>query len=95
MVANPAIASSTLLSTISRTRWNTPSGPVVPMYIPGRLRTASKPSITVMSSAVYFSGSGVSVAARCNSGFGGHTPPSRQLSRLTMRPMAAVGRGFR
>ena len=48
---NPAIASSTELSTISHTRWCRPRGPVEPMYMPGRLRTASSPSRTVMSLA--------------------------------------------
>ena len=48
----PAIASSTELSTTSQTRWCRPVGPVEPMYMPGRLRTASSPSRTVMSSSV-------------------------------------------
>src|SRR5690606_28191523 len=47
----PASASSTELSTISYTRWCRPRGPVEPMYMPGRLRTASSPSSTWMSSA--------------------------------------------
>ena len=42
----PANASSTELSTTSYTRWCRPRGPVEPMYMPGRLRTASKPSRT-------------------------------------------------
>src|SRR4051812_6175467 len=50
---NPASASSTELSTISETRWCRPRGPVEPMYMPGRLRTASSPSRTVMSCASY------------------------------------------
>src|SRR3954451_11006059 len=49
----PAIASSTALSTTSHTRWCKPRSPVEPMYIPGRLRTASRPSSTVMDSAPY------------------------------------------
>ena len=53
----PAIASSTELSTTSQTRWCRPVGPVEPMYIPGRLRTASRPSRTVMSCAPYDDGS--------------------------------------
>ena len=47
----PAIASSTALSTISQMQWWSPAGPVDPMYIPGRLRTGSSPSRTVMSLA--------------------------------------------
>ena len=34
------------LSTTSYTKWCNPLGPVEPMYIPGRLRTASSPSST-------------------------------------------------
>src|SRR6266571_4597192 len=34
-------------------RWWRPRGPVEPMYIPGRSRTGSSPSRTVMSLAVY------------------------------------------
>mmetsp|Transcript_21966 Transcript_21966/g.54303 ORF Transcript_21966/g.54303 Transcript_21966/m.54303 type:complete len:268 (-) Transcript_21966:13-816(-) len=49
---NPASASSTALSTTSHTRWCSPRGPVDPMYIPGRLRTGSSPSRTVMESAL-------------------------------------------
>ena len=52
-VARPAMASSTELSTTSQTRWCSPVGPVEPMYMPGRLRTASSPSRMVMSSSVY------------------------------------------
>src|SRR3954468_20249644 len=33
--------------------WCSPRGPVDPMYMPGRLRTASRPSSTVMSLAPY------------------------------------------
>src|SRR5712671_1243603 len=42
------------LSTISHTRWCRPEDPTPPMYMPGRLRTGSRPSRTVMSFAVYF-----------------------------------------
>src|SRR5689334_9932484 len=35
----PAIASSTELSTTSHTQWSRPLAPVLPMYIPGRLRS--------------------------------------------------------
>ncbi len=46
--ANPAMASSIALSTTSYTRWCRPLALVVPMYIPGRLRTGSRPSRTWM-----------------------------------------------
>jgi hypothetical protein len=48
----PAIASSTILSTTLHRGWR-PVMPVDPMYIPGRLRTGSRPSSTWMSSAEY------------------------------------------
>lgn len=51
--AYPAIASSVPLSTTSLTRWWSPGDPVVPMYIPGRLRTGSSPSSTVICCARY------------------------------------------
>src|SRR3989338_10885477 len=51
--AKPPIASSRELSNTSQIRWWSPSGPVVPIYMPGRLRTGSSPSSTVMSSARY------------------------------------------
>src|SRR5881227_2556309 len=38
---------------ISQTRWCSPRSPVEPMYIPGRLRTASRPSSTVIADASY------------------------------------------
>src|SRR5690606_19845940 len=47
-VACPATASSTALSTTSQIKWCRPRSPVEPMYMPGRLRTASRPSKTVM-----------------------------------------------
>jgi hypothetical protein len=53
VVAKPAWASSTELSTTSETRWCSPRCPVVPMYIPGRLRTGSSPSSTVICEASY------------------------------------------
>ncbi|KAL7548320.1 hypothetical protein ACHAWF_011605 [Thalassiosira exigua] len=46
--ACPASASSTELSSTSWTRWCSPSGPVEPMYIPGRFRTGSRPVRTVI-----------------------------------------------
>src|SRR3954447_23294153 len=47
------MASSTELSTTSHTQWCSPVGPVLPMYIPGRFRTGSRPSKTCMSLAPY------------------------------------------
>ena len=51
-VQNPASASSTELSTTSKTRWWRPYEAVSPMYMAGRFRTASSPSRTLMSLAV-------------------------------------------
>ncbi len=51
-VQYPAIASSMALSTTSYTRWCRPRASVEPMYMAGRLRTAERPSRTVMLSAV-------------------------------------------
>ena len=51
VVAWPAIASSIELSTTSQTRWCRPRASVEPMYMPGRLRTASRPSRTWMLAA--------------------------------------------
>ena len=45
---NPAMCSSTLLSTTSYTKWCSPSEPVVPINMAGRLRTASSPSRTLI-----------------------------------------------
>src|ERR1700677_2052417 len=49
----PAMASSTELSTTSHTRWCNPISPVEPMYIAGRLRTASSPPKTLIEVASY------------------------------------------
>ena len=47
----PASASSTALSTTSNTMWCSPvPSEVSPMYIPGRLRTASRPFRTLIES---------------------------------------------
>ena len=47
----PASASSTALSTTSNTVWCRPvPSEVSPIYIPGRLRTASRPFRTLMAS---------------------------------------------
>src|SRR6188508_3115224 len=53
VLARPAMASSTALSITSYASWCSPRGPVEPMYMPGRSRTGSRPSRTVMSLAVY------------------------------------------
>ena len=53
VVQKPAMASSTELSTISHTRWCKPLTEVEPMYMPGRLRTASRPSRILISPAPY------------------------------------------
>ena len=54
LVANPACASSTALSMISNAMWCRPDpSSVSPMYMPGRLRTASRPRRTEMESAPY------------------------------------------
>ncbi len=48
-VQKPPRCSSTALSTTSQTRWCRPEPSwTSPMYMPGRLRTASRPSRTVM-----------------------------------------------
>src|ERR1700719_2889746 len=49
----PAMASSTELSTTSQTKWCRPSSPVEPIYIAGRLRTASIPPKTLIDVASY------------------------------------------
>ena len=48
LVPYPDKASSIALSTISHTKWCRPLVSVEPMYIPGRLRTASNPWSTWM-----------------------------------------------
>ena len=52
-VQYPAKASSIELSTTSYTRWCNPFSPISPMYMAGRLRTASSPSRTVILLAEY------------------------------------------
>src|SRR5262245_60240091 len=49
----PAIASSIELSTTSYTRWWRPSADVFGMYMPGRFRTAERPSRILMCSSPY------------------------------------------
>ena len=51
VLQNPPSASSTALSMISHTQCIKPLASVDPMYMPGRLRTASRPSRTVSASA--------------------------------------------
>jgi len=51
--ACPATASSMELSRISPTRWCRARSSVPPIYIPGRLRTGSKPSSTSIDDASY------------------------------------------
>src|SRR5262249_32801247 len=65
---NPASASSTELSTTSNTMWCRPvPSEVSPMYMPGRLRTPSRPLTILMASVPYASGrfpfSGASLSA--------------------------------
>ncbi len=55
VLAVPARASSTALSMISHRQCMRPRESVEPMYIPGRLRTASRPSRTSRFAAVYLS----------------------------------------
>src|SRR5437763_3320880 len=84
----PASASSTELSTTSWTRWCRPRSPVEPMYIPGRLRTASRPSSTVIDDALYsllFSVTGVVSPSSDPSG------PARS-SQCTWPPSLACGK---
>src|SRR5665647_1750593 len=61
--ACPASASSIELSTTSQTRWCRPRSPVEPMYILGRLRTASRPSRTVIALASSAGSAGLSAFA--------------------------------
>src|SRR5204862_7579626 len=60
----PASASSTELSTTSNTMWCRPvPSEVSPMYMPGRLRTASRPFRTLIASEPYSFG-GLRFAAK-------------------------------
>src|SRR6476620_10773828 len=86
------MASSTALSTISCTRWWRPRSPVEPMYMPGRFRTASSPSRTVIEEAPYsvlplappFSGASV-IRAPINAAAG---PEDRPVDRVYLFPTA-------
>src|SRR4030081_741114 len=61
----PAKASSTALSTTSNTMWCNPvPSAVSPMYMPGRLRTASRPFRTLMASEPYSLALGLRFAAK-------------------------------
>mmetsp|Transcript_1233 Transcript_1233/g.4074 ORF Transcript_1233/g.4074 Transcript_1233/m.4074 type:complete len:250 (+) Transcript_1233:1539-2288(+) len=62
-LACPACTSSTPLSKTSQTKWCKPFEDVLPMYIPGRLRTGSKPFKTWMDPAPYVSADPVVAAA--------------------------------
>src|SRR6266700_3402799 len=63
-VQNPPRASSMELSTTSNTIWCRPEpSSVSPIYIPGRLRTASRPFNTRIDSAPYSTGMECSVSA--------------------------------
>src|SRR5690606_5066705 len=99
--AYPAIASSTELSTTSQMRWWRPRGPVVPMYMPGRSRTASRPSRTVMSLAAYVSRVAVTTLLRGPGGTGKpacggeiYTRVSLPERRLFPKLLAAPNRRF-
>src|ERR1700732_1496358 len=75
----PAMASSTELSQTSQTMWSKPIPPVEPMYIAGRLRTASMPPRTLMEVASYLCpailGAGASLSP-----MSGASPQCRQCS---------------
>src|SRR5215813_6517414 len=80
------------LSTTSNTRWCRPRSAVSPMYIPGRFRTASRPSRTLMFSAPYSDCGGVSVdpvaireKTQIYTPTGHETPPERRTSRPWIR----------
>src|SRR3989442_4577797 len=61
----PASASSTELSTTSKTMWCKPvPSEVSPIYMPGRLRTASRPFRTLMASEPYSLALGLRFAAK-------------------------------
>src|SRR2546428_8342086 len=61
----PASASSTELSTTSNTMWCKPvPSEVSPIYMPGRLRTASRPFRTLMASEPYSLALGLRFAAK-------------------------------
>src|SRR4051794_9116244 len=76
----PFMASSTELSKISQTRWWSPDEPVPPMYMPGRLRTGSRPSRTVMLLALYW------VEVILSLSFRSRICRGRQSIRLVTRP---------
>src|SRR6202011_4882595 len=62
--AKPASASSMALSTTSYTMWCRPEpSSVSPIYMPGRLRTASRPRSTLIDCALYSPSSGGSTGS--------------------------------
>src|SRR5690606_33872448 len=81
----------TELSTTSWIRWCKPRTPVEPMYMPGRLRTASKPSSTVMEDALYslfFAATGLTsprLAQRTHVTFGPTSGPKLILVPASIR----------
>src|SRR3984885_4352196 len=87
----PAMASSTELSATSQTRWWRPISPVEPMYIAGRLRTASIPPRTLMEVASYLwppageeSFSAMNRASPREMGLGRATPRSSTCNRSSI-----------
>ena len=80
----PFMTSSTALSTISQSRWCSPALSTPPMYMPGRRRTASRPSRTVIDSALY--------VPEAMSGF---PCGSRRRGRLSTGSRAECGTGLR
>src|SRR5688572_2856516 len=75
LLQNPARCSSTALSTTSQTKWWSPEPSwTSPMYMPGRLRTASSPSSTVMLLASYTPASGGLLGVAAGGGAEAVTP---------------------
>ena len=83
-VAWPAIASSMELSTTSHTRWWRPRTSVEPMYMPGRRRTASRPSRTWMESAPY-----AAALARCRRAVGALGPHAPRAAACSVTALAS------
>ena len=88
--ATPARASSTPLSMISQRQCISPRVSVEPMYMPGRLRTASRPSRTRRCAALYVLSAGAATReepTRDTPGADGGTPaPGRAWSGLAWAP---------
>src|SRR5690606_25778728 len=80
----PASASSIALSETSNTMWCRPDpSSVSPMYMPGRLRTASRPVRTLMESAAYSAGVCASSVMPACPAFSAHliVPRARNVTR--------------